>query len=386
MEKTIFLDNASTTKLYDEAVKNLIEYSTEKYFNPSSIYKEGLENFKAITSVKDLICKELGVKFKNNIIFTGSATEASNLAIMGSVRSSFKKLVFSVGEHPSVYNTALNLKLKNPNLDIEFVSLQKTGEVDYDALENILKSGEVNFISIMHVSNETGAINNLNKISALRKKYAPNAILHIDGVQGFGKFKVNLEELDVDFFTLSAHKLHGPKGLGALYVKNPNKLTPQIWGGGQEYALRSGTENIASIMAFKVAIEKIDQTNQTLTRVENLKQKFKNIFFENINPKIKIKMIENQNVSPYIFNLSIVGLKGETLLYLCSSKGLLISTGSACSSKKSGNRILENMGYTKEEVEGNIRVSFSNLTTEDEVCEGAKILADCVNELTAMLA
>ena len=377
----IFFDNASTTKLCDEAVDSLIKYSVQKFYNPSSKYKEGVENFNAIQNVKKYICEILGVEFKNNIIFTGSATEASNLAIMGSVRSSFKKMLFSAGEHPSVYNTALNLKTKYPNLTIEFVNLQKNGEINYLEFENLLKTGDVDFISIMHVSNETGAINNLERISQLRKKYAPNAILHIDGVQGFGKIPTNLQKLDIDFYTLSAHKLHGPKGLGALYCKNPSKLLPQIWGGGQEYNIRSGTENLASIMAFKSALDLIDTTSQTYERLKN----FANIFKTNlrilVNKNQKLKFIENENLSPYIISLSVVGLKGETLLYMCDEKGLLISTGSACSSKKSGNRILENMGYSKEEVEGSLRISFSIKTTLNEVNQGCEILANCINEL-----
>lgn len=373
----IFLDNASTTKLSNKAVKNLIKYSTEKFFNPSAVYSAGIENYNDITSVKELICEKLNVKFRDNIIFTGSATEASNLAISGSYKNSFKKVVISKGEHPSVFNVAQSLKLKG--VEVAFVNLQKNGEIDYEHLESLLDN-DVNLISIIHVSNETGAINDLSRICKIKNKKCPNAILHVDGVQAFGKVETNLSENNVNFYTISAHKLHGPKGLGVLYVKNPNKLQTQIWGGGQEYNLRSGTENLASIMAFKSSVEEID-IQKSFKKVLKLKNEFKNNLQKNLNEKINIKFIENENLSPYIFSFCVPGIKGETLLRMCDSNGLFISTGSACSSKKSGNRILEAMGYSKKEIEGNIRVSFSKHSTGLEIKEGSEILANCINEL-----
>lgn len=375
----IFLDNASTTKLHEKAVDNLILYSTKNFFNPSSLYLEGADIYNEITCVKKIICDKLNVKFNNNIIFTGSATEASNLAISGSYKNSFKKMIVSKGEHPSVYNIALNLK-SNRNTQVEFVDLQQNGEIDYNSFEKLL-SEDVNFISVMHVSNETGAINDLNKICNLKKQYCPNAILHVDGVQAFGKFNVDLSDLNIDFYTISAHKIHGPKGLGVLYVKNPNKLQTQIWGGGQEYNIRSGTENTASIMAFKTVLENLGDIEENCQKVLTLKQTFVKSLLNLLDNKINLKFIQNKNLSPYILSLCVLGLKGETLLHMCASRGLLFSIGSACSSKKGGNRILEAMGYSRKEIDGNIRVSFSNSTTLEEVKEGSKILADCINEL-----
>ncbi|MDD2227112.1 MAG: cysteine desulfurase family protein [Clostridia bacterium] len=378
----IFFDNASTTKLSEKAVDNLIKFSVEKFYNPSSVYLAGIENFKQIESVKKLVCEKLNLKFDNNIIFTGSATEASNLAINGSFKKSFKKLLFSKGEHASVYNTAQNLQANGAEVD--FINLQKNGEIDYADFEKKL-SPDVNFISIIHISNESGAINDLKRICSLKEKICPKALLHIDGVQAFGKIKTDFSSLNLDFYTISAHKIHGPKGLGVLYVKNPDKLKPQIFGGGQEYNLRSGTENTAAIMAFKTVLEEIGNNEQIENQFKNvlkIKQTFVSRIKELIEKDIPISFIEkNENLSPYITSFSIPGLKGETLLRLCDSKGLLIGTGSACSSKKSGNRIFEAMGQPKKVIDGNIRVSFSKDTTHDEVEQGSKILADCINEL-----
>lgn len=374
----IFLDNASTTKLSENAVENLVKYSTEKFYNPSSNYSAGYQNSKNIEEVKKLICEKLNIEYKNNIIFTGSATEATNLAIFGSYRPSFKKMVFSAGEHPSVYQTALSLKEKG--VEVVFVNLQKNGEVDYAELEKTLDEN-VSFISIMQVSNETGAINDIERIASIKNRKCPNAIFHCDGVQAFGKIETNLQKFGVDFYTISAHKFHGPKGLGALYVKNPNRLKPQVFGGGQEFGIRSGTENLASIMALKSAIEDLKDISKNLEKIKKTNQLFKSTFLKNLMPDMNPKFIESNNLSPYIINFSISGIKGEVLQSMCDVNGLLISTGSACSSKKSGNRILDNIGYSKEEIVGNIRVSFSNLTTENEAVEGAKILAKCTNEL-----
>ena len=373
----IFLDNASTTRLSGRAAENLLHYSTTDFYNPSASYYAGFKNAKEIMETKELLAKHLNVKFNNNIIFTSSATEATNLAIFGSVRTSWKKAVFSAGEHPSVYNSALQLKARG--IEVVFVDLDKNGAIDLNKLEAALDE-DVNFISIMHVSNETGAVNNLEKIAEIKAKKCPKAIFHVDGVQAFGKVATNLEILKPDFYTISAHKFHGPKGLGALYVKNPAKLMPIIHGGGQEYNLRSGTENLPAIMALKGALEECDVWhNQKL--LKTLGVYFKTELKSRLSTEIPLKILEGEDFAPHIISISFVGLKGQVLQNMCDQKGLMISTGSACSSKKMGNRVLENIGYSKDEVLGNVRISFSRYTSKEDALEGAKILAECANEL-----
>lgn len=363
----IYFDNASTTKPCEKSVRYLNEYLTDKFFNASSIYKQGIENKNQINNCKKIITKTLGVEFKDNVIFTGSATEANNLAINGSIKKNFKKLIFSEGEHPSVYNTALDLKNKGYN--VEFIKLTKDGEVDVEDFKNKLSS-DTNFISIMHVNNETGAINNLDKLIEIKNKICPNAIFHSDGVQAFGKIKFTLNS-DIDFYTISAHKIHGPKGVGALYVKNKNKLNPIIFGGGQEYNLRSGTENVAGIMGFKGAIEDISYNTSA--------SEIKKFIIDNLN---KIFTVNGLNTSPYILSLSYKGINGETLVHMLESEDILISRGSACSGSKVGNRILTAMGLDKESVVGSIRLSFSRYNTIDE----AKIVVEKLNEFANRLA
>lgn len=364
----IYFDNASTTPICKTALDNLIEYSKNKFFNASAIYKQGIENKKAIDDCKKLIASFLGVKFEDNIIFTGSATEANNLALQGAYKKSFKKILVSEGEHACTYNTAL--ALKNRGVDVEFVKLSPSGEVDYADLEAKL-SAEVSFISIMHVNNETGSINDLKRIAELKKKYCPKAILHSDGVQAFGKIKYSLPK-EVDLYTISAHKIHGPKGVGALYVRDKNLLNPIIFGGGQEYNLRSGTENVANIMGFMGAIQEIDYNSS----VGEVKQ----AFIDNLDPNTGF-VINGSVATPYILSLSYSGINGETLVHMLEEKQYLISRGSACSGNKTGNRNLSSMSLDKNLIQGSIRVSFSRYNTPDEAVEVSKFLNDCVAKL-----
>lgn len=363
----IYFDNASTTKPCEKSVRYLNEYLTDKFFNASSIYKQGIDNKTAITNCKKLIAKTLGVEFKDNVIFTGSATEANNLAILGSVRKNFKKLIFSAGEHPSVYNTALDLQNKGYN--VEFVNLNKNGSVDIADFKNKL-TPDTSFISIMHVNNETGAINNLTELISIKNRICPNAIFHSDGVQAFGKLKFTLNR-DIDLYSISAHKIHGPKGVGALYVKNKAKLNPIVFGGGQEYNLRSGTENVAGIMGFTGAIEEINYNNS----VESIKS----YIIENLNPNFKVN---GEETSPYILSLSYKGINGETLVHMLENEDILISRGSACSGSKVGNRILTAMGLDKDSVVGSIRLSFSRYNTLGE----AKIVTQKLNDFSTKLS
>lgn len=367
----IYLDNASTTPLLEEAGKTFLEFAGKNFYNPSAIYSKGAEIARAIQSAKETISKALGTSFNDNIIFTGSATEANNLAIMGAYRKNFGKMLFSYAEHPSVFNVAENLLKQGVN--VEFINLQPNGEIDYADLEKKLDEG-VSFISVMAVCNETGAINDLKRIRELKNRYCPKAIFHSDGVQAFGKIKINVDYFGVDLFTVSGHKAFAPKGVGALYVRDKNLLKPIVYGGGQEYGIRSGTENVPAIMAFKTAVEHFGNIKENYNKVQDCF----NAFLEQID-KNGVKI--NSFHSPYVLSLSFAGVNGETLVHMMEQKDILISRGSACSSKKSGNRILENMGLSNEQILGSVRVSFSKNTSLEE----AKIAGAALNECYKIL-
>lgn len=375
MNNVIFLDNASTSPMSVKSAEIYRQFSCDNFYNPSAIYSQGANMQNEIKNAKIKVAKSLGTTFNQNIVFCGSATECNNLAILGSYRKNFGKMLFGIGEHPAVYNTAMHLK--NIGADVEFVALQQTGEIDYEDLKSKLTS-DTSFISIMHVSNETGAINDLKKIADIKNQICPNAIFHSDGVQAFGKTKVNVEYFGVDMYTISAHKINGPKGVGALYVKNLNLLTPIIFGGGQEYNLRSGTENVGGIMAFCNAIDEIGDVKQNQIHLANLKD----VFIKNLNvPNVKV----NSYGLPHILSLSFEGVNGETLVHMMEQKNILISRGSACSSKKAGNRVLENMGLKAEQILGSVRISFSKYNTPEEAAHAAQTLGECYNSLIRTL-
>lgn len=367
----IYLDNAATTPLDSSAGDIFLKYSKEYFFNASAIYNEGAKAKKDLEQAKSTLLKFMGATFNDNLIFTGSATEANNLAINGSYRKNFGTMIFSIGEHPSVYNTALELQKKG--VDVKFVNLQPNGEVDYSHLESLLND-KISFISIMHVSNETGAINDLKKIYELKTKYCPKAIFHSDGVQAFGKIKINLEYFGVDLYTISGHKAFAPKGIGALYVLNKNILNPIIYGGGQEYNLRSGTENIAGIKAFEVATLNIGDIKQNYSHVQECVK----TFLQELNG---LDYKNNSYFSPYVLSLSFKGVNGETLVHMMENQNILISRGSACSSKKAGNRILKNIGLSNAEILGSIRISFSKNSTIDEAKIAGCALKQCYSQL-----
>lgn len=375
----IFLDNASTSKM-SESVLNEYIREAENFINPSASYSFALKNKQKIEDAKQRVCKCLHIAYKENLIFTGSASEANNLAIFGSAKKGEEQYIFSLGEHLSVFNTAQ--ELKNRGYNVQFCPLKPDGTMDLDALNKLLKSPTA-FLSCIHVSNETGAINDIQKIGSMLKSKHKNAIFHVDGVQAFGKIDVNLSNSLIDLYTISAHKINGPKGIGALYVKNKAKLKPIIFGGGQEFGIRSGTENLPAIAAFALACE---EKNKNLKQNYDYVLSLKNAFLKNINQDdIKLNSLENN--SPYIISLSFVGVRGETLVRMCDDENVLIGTGSACSSKKGTlNRILQAMGKNKQENEGAIRISFSSSNTLEEVERASKIIVENFNKLKNMLS
>lgn len=358
----IYLDNAATTKINEKALEVYNYYSKVDFFNPSAVY--AIKNSLCLSQARQTISRKLGFDGLDNVIFTASASEANNLAF-SCVANDY---VISNGEHPSVYNMALHLK---ENKRVLFCPLSQNGEVNYSELEKLLSS-ETKFISVMHVSNETGAINDLEKISKMRDEICPGAILHVDGVQAFCKIDFNMKKSGVDLYTISGHKIGGPKGIGALVFKNKNKLKPIIFGGGQEFNLRSGTENLPAIMSLKYVVENRTPNTDYIT---SLNKAFLNELNDN-NIEINCK-----NGSPYILSLSFKGIRGETFVSMLSDKGVFVSTGSACSSKKKGNRILSSMGFNEETIISSVRVSFFESNTLEEVSQAGKIMLQTYHEL-----
>lgn len=375
---SVFFDNASTTKIMPEIAEELVCFNHDYYFNPSALYyhlhRMGEQNKPTLENMRQSIQKCLGGD-NGKLIFTGSATEASNLAIFGSVKKNTRKILVSMGEHPSVYNSAL--ELKNRGFDVEFVNLDKTGKVDIDDFEKKMTE-DVDFVSIMHVSNETGAINDIARLVSIVKDVNPKAIFHCDGVQAFGKINVNVDDLGVDMYTISAHKIYGSKGVGALYVKNKVGLKPIIFGGGQESGLRSGTENLIGIYTLYRASQIVTKNlDENYNKILNLK----NLFLQKLaKTNLKYALHSFEDNSPYIVSVSFEKCRAETLLNMLGDyDNIYVGNGSACSSKKMGNRVLESMGVSKSDIEGNLRISFGLYNTPEEVEYLVQKLSERVN-------
>ena len=371
----IYFDNSATTQTRKEIAEFVAKYSVEKFFNPSSVYSPAIEVKNDIDNARKTILNLLGAN-DGKIIFTASATEANNLILNGLARKN-KKILVSNGEHPSVYETAKNLQ--NLGYDVEFVNILPDGKLDLEDLRQKVDS-DTGLVSIIHVSNETGAINDLHTISKIVKEKNADCLLHCDGVQAFGKLKVNVLNDQIDAYTISSHKIHGPKGVACVYLRNGITLKPHILGGGQENGLRSGTENPAGIMGFKMACEMMYQDfEQKRNHIKQLKQHFVERLAES-----NLKFIINGNINESLDNIlsvSFLGVRGEVLLHCLEKYQIYVSTGSACSSKKVGNRVLSAMGLKNNQMEGNIRFSFSEFNNIEEVDAIVKALQTEIKNL-----
>lgn len=366
----IFFDNASTTKIHKEIMDELPGLNEEHFYNAGGLYSGGRESKLLIEQYRKRILDCMGASDEYGLVFTGSASESNNLALMGALKKNTRKVLVSMGEHPSVYNVACELKSRG--VDVQFVNLDKTGKVDIDDFKNKMTS-DVDIVSIMHVSNETGAINDISRLVKIAKKINKDVIFHCDGVQACGKLPIDLYDLGVDMYTISAHKIHGFKGVGALFVRNGVRLKPIIYGGGQESGLRSGTENLMGIYslcrAVEIATENVEENYEYVATL-------KKVFFDKLSiTRLEYSIHSKDGCSPYVVSISFVGCRAETILNMLSDKGICVGNGSACSSKNSGNRILENMGVPKDEITSNLRISFSKYNTLKEV----DLLVDGIN-------
>ncbi len=355
----IYLDNAATTKPSNEAINKAMAFNDEKFHNPSALYRPGLTVNKDIKEAKQSVLSLLSANSeKFDVIFTSCGSESDNTAIFCVKKRGV--FVTTKGEHSAIYHSFL--ELKNRGVITYFADLNSDGTVNVQSLLNIVKENNVDFVSIVHVNNETGGINDVNSIAREIKKINPSIIFHSDGVQAFGKIPYKISD-DVDLYSVSAHKINGLKGVGALIKKKKLNVSPLIFGGGQENGIRSGTENVFGIKVFQyVAEDKKENLIENFNNVKNLKQ----TLIDNLDLDL-FKVITSENSSPYILMLSAIGLKGEVLMHLLEEEGVIVGNGSACSSKNRYSRIVKECGYSNDVLEGLIRISFSPNNTIEEM-------------------
>ncbi|MBO7214645.1 MAG: aminotransferase class V-fold PLP-dependent enzyme, partial [Clostridia bacterium] len=336
---------------------------TEQYFNPSAKYRGGIDASNVIKQAKNTFSKIFGGNFE--VIFTSCGTESDNTAIFSYTKRG--NAVTTLGEHSAVY-APLDM-LKKAGQDIRFAKIKADGGVD---VENLLSLIDVSttFVSVVHVNNETGAINDINYIAKKCKEKNPRLVFHSDGVQAFGKVPVRLSN-DIDLYSLSAHKIGGLKGVGAL-IKNKSlkSLKPYLIGGGQENGFRSGTENVFGINVFEtVSIEKTVNFDKNFKNAIELKKEFLSKLDLDL-----FKVISGENSSPYVISISAVGLRGEVLQHMLEKDGVIVGTGSACSSKHPHSRVLTQAGFDDKTLDGVIRVSFNFDTTLTEVLTAVDLI------------
>ena len=372
----IYLDNSATTRTLDAAAEAAAKYMRQDFFNPSAAYSPAVEAERAVNAARSRLASMIHAA-PEEIIYTSGGTESNNTAIFGALkaRRGTGRIIVGATEHPSVYSAIMTLK--GP-YNVTEARVDSTGTQDVNSLMSAL-SNDVAFVSIMHVNNETGAINDIPSIYKAVKQRAPGAIMHVDGVQGF--LKVPFDARYCDMYSISGHKFHAPKGVGALYIKRGVRFAGGQIGGGQERNLRSGTTNPPGIMGMDAAIEYY-QANLDEIRRKLMQMKLrlaKNLSF------IRDAYINGPEPSlgaPHILNVSFLGVRGEVLLHALEEKGIYVSTGSACSAHKKGkNRILNAMGVVGDRQEGAIRFSICPFNTEDEM----DITADVIEEQLAFL-
>ncbi len=345
----LYFDNASTTKISKSALNAYIN-SSENFYNPSALYAQALESKKLIEDARSFLIKYFKGDKNSSFIFTGCATEANNTVLNSCITRKDKKYIISAGEHSSIHNTAKSYIEKGFN--IKFIPLLSNGGINIEELKKELDNS-VALVSCIHVSNETGAINDIKQIVDLTKSLSPNALVHSDGVQAVGKLNIDLKDSGVDFYTISAHKIHGPKGIGALYIKNPNKFKPFILGGGQEKNLRAGTENIPAIVSFIEALKEVKIKDYS---------KHKKAIMDNL--KVDYILISDMYCVNNIISVCFKGVRAETIQHILENKDILVGTGSACNSRAGINRVISQL-VNYDYAIGAIRLSFEDVSVED---------------------
>lgn len=364
----IYLDNSATTKICREATDAMMKMLTENYGNPSSLHSKGVEASKALENARESIANALSCS-KDEIFFTTSGTTANNTAIFGAVNANKRKgnrIITTSLEHPSV--SECMKKLEEQGLEIVRLKPDMNGAFSPMELMNAINSKTI-LISIMAVNNEIGTINPINQIKAAVKRANSSALIHVDAVQGFGKIPLNPSKSGIDLMTVSSHKIHGPKGAGALYIRKGVKIQPHVVGGGQEKGIYSGTEAMPAIVGFGAAVKSLPNLTTELADVKAVRDHF----VREVTKIGGVHINSPADALPYIINLSVLGVPSQTIVNSLSEYGIYVSAGSAC---KKGHRseVLTAIGLDGKRIDSAIRISLSRFTTMHDMNEVVKAL------------
>ncbi len=371
----IYLDNSATTAVCRQAVERMICVMTENYGNPSSLHTLGIHAEREITRARGEVAALLGAK-PGQVVFVSGGTEANNIAVLGGAEARTRQphvAVTTAIEHPSV--AACFDRLEEQGWTVIRVRPESDGSISPEAIERAC-TADTTLVSVMTVNNETGARTDIPSVVKRVRRVAPRALIHTDAVQAAGKIPLCAETWGVDLLSVSAHKIHGPKGVGALYIRKGVRVLPRIIGGGQENGLRSGTEPVPAIAGFGAAAVSVPNFSEQTKRYEALKT----CLLDELGSHPDVRFHLPSGGVAYIVNLSLVGFRSETLLHFLAQRGIFVSGGSACAKGKRS-AVLTAMGLPAAEIDGSLRVSFCRDTTLEDV----RALCEALREATQVL-
>ena len=374
--KEIYLDNSATTKVYSEAAKAAFDVMTENYGNPSSLHMKGVEAEKVLEQARKDIAEALGAN-PDGLYFTSGGTEANNLAVIGGALAKKRrgnKVVVSAYEHDSVIKSAK--QLETMGFSVTYLMPDENGIITPASVFEAVDEKTV-LVSVMLVNNEIGAINPIKEICAAAKRKNPEVVFHTDAVQGFCKVPFKAEKSGVDLVTVTAHKIGGPKGTGALWIKKGARVMPNHFGGEQEKQLRPGTQAMPLIAAFGKAVQL--ETESATERKEHMKM-LESYFKESIFGIEGILLNSKENAIPNIVNISVPGIRSEIMLHFLENRGIYVSSGSACA-LGAKSHVLAAMGYDSSRIDSAVRISFGRETEKEDIDELVAALKDAMNTL-----
>lgn len=363
----IYLDNSATTMVRPEVAKLMYEIMTKDYGNPSSMHIKGVQAERYLREAKEIFAGILKVSEKE-IFFTSGGTEGDNMAIIGAAlagRRRGRHIITTVIEHPAVLESCAFLE-KN-GFEVTYLPVNAAGQVEPDTLKASLRDDTI-LVSVMYVNNEIGAIEPVSELGQIIKEYNKDILFHVDAVQAFGKFRIHPYKENIDMLTMSSHKIHGPKGVGAIFIKDKTKIQPIALGGGQQKGMRSGTENVPGIAGMAMAAKELyDKFDEDVNRLYELKE----YFVREITgiEGATVNGLTGRDSAPHVVSVSFGGItKSEVLLHALEDKGIYISSGSACSSNKpSLSSTLKAIGVKNDLLYATLRFSFSVFTTKEEL-------------------
>lgn len=376
----IYLDNSATTRPYDDVIDIMMKVYREDYGNPSSKHYKGVDSEKYVKEAREIIAKSLKASARE-ILFTSGGTESDNTALIGCAMAGKRRgnhIITTKIEHPAILETTEYLKKQG--FDITYLNVDKQGVVDLEQLKNSL-THETIIVSVMHTNNEIGSVQPLEEIGKIIKAFDKDILFHVDAVQGYGKFNIVPKKANIDLMSVSGHKIHGPKGIGFLYIKEGTKILPYIMGGGQQGGMRSGTENVPAIAGMAQAVKNIyENLEEDRQRMYELRDQV--IDGVSSIEGVQINGMPERQGAPHIISISVKNVRAEVLLHSLEEKNIYVSSGSACASNKNTvSDTLRAIGLDKEYLDSTIRVSLSVFNTKEDIEALVSALKDIIPEL-----